>query len=57
MLSTTGAVGAAKAAGVAAGAYAGIEEAMHGGEIIREIEPEKDLTEYLNAFQRWNALR
>ena len=57
VLSTTGAVGAAKAAGVAAGAYAGIEEAMHGGEIIREIEPEKDLTEYLNAFQRWEEAR
>ena len=54
---TTGAVGAAKAAGVAAGAYSTIAEAMHGAQMLQQFEPEKDLTEYLNAFQRWNALR
>lgn len=57
VLSTTGAVGAAKAAGVAAGAYSGIGAAMQGGVVVREIEPEKDLTEYLNAFHRWNEAR
>lgn len=53
MHATNGAVGAAKAAGVAAGIYSNIEEAMQGGSIQHLYSPEKATDAYLAAYARW----
>jgi xylulokinase len=52
--STTGAAGAAFAAGVAAGAYNSIEEAMQESPVLRTAEPdEKKRSLYRDLYQRW----
>ena len=53
VVETTGAVGAAKAAGVATGIYSGIEEAMKNTEVRMTYEPQKDLGAYGTAFDSW----
>ncbi|MBL7826279.1 MAG: carbohydrate kinase [Saprospiraceae bacterium] len=52
---TSGAVGAAKAAGVAAGAYPNAEVALQGGDKVTQIEPEKNSEAHLKAFEKWKA--
>ena len=53
VIETTGAVGAAKAAGVVTGLFATLEEAMAGGNIVREYLPETSTEEHLAAYQLW----
>ena len=53
VLKTTGAVGAAKAAGVANGIYPSIREAMQDIELVKSYEPSKTNGEYAEAYQNW----
>jgi xylulokinase len=53
MHATTGAVGAAKAAGVSVGIYSSVEEAMQGGTIVHRYEPEKESAAYQTAYEKW----
>lgn len=53
LIATTGAVGAAKASGVAAGIYDSIEAAMQGGEVAGHYAPEKEKGRYEQAFEKW----
>jgi xylulokinase len=53
---TTGAVGAAKAAGVAAGIFDSVEEAMQGGEVVGRFEPKSAVEAYQAAYQQWSGL-
>lgn len=56
VLSTNGAVGAAKASGVAVGVYASVEAAMQKVEVVREYKPAKLTGDYQIAFERWRNL-
>jgi len=53
MLDTTGAVGAALAAGVGAGHFSGFPEAMAGLEVVGEIEPDQRSEAYQKAYIHW----
>lgn len=53
MVKTTGAVGAAKGAGVAIGAYHSVEEAIGKGDIVHIYEPLPEKEAYENAYQLW----
>lgn len=53
VLETTGAIGAAKAAGVAAGIYSSIREAMIGNQLVTAYEPTKNNDSYQEAYQQW----
>lgn len=54
VLDTTGAVGAAKASGVANGIYGSIREATQGNRIVRSYEPiNGKSTDYRQAFEHW----
>ncbi|MCB0640431.1 MAG: carbohydrate kinase, partial [Phaeodactylibacter sp.] len=53
VIKTTGAVGAAKAAGVAVGLYANVETAMQQVEILKTYEPQANKDEYGSAYQSW----
>jgi xylulokinase len=53
LVETTGAVGAAKAAGVATGFYATIGEAMQEGRVVKVYEPAKRVEDYQNAYRAW----
>lgn len=55
-LSTNGAVGAAKASGVAAGFYASVEEALQNVAVVRHFTPDADTTPYAAAYARWKTL-
>jgi xylulokinase len=50
---TTGAVGAARAAGVEAGAFASLDEVVQGSAIIDKIEPLPNGDEYEDAYIEW----
>lgn len=52
---TTGAAGAAKAAGVGAGAYASLEEAMKQAAIVNAFEPLPEKELYQEAYARWEG--
>ena len=52
---TTGAVGAARAAGVAAGAYESLTEALGYQEIDSIVEAATDATAHHSAYLRWRA--
>jgi xylulokinase len=56
MLATTGAVGAAKGAGVGVGLYQSVEEAVAGTAIQQVFSPEKELTGYLSAYLQWKKM-
>ena len=57
VVETTGAVGAAKAAGVATGAYSTVEEAMQHTSVLRRYAPTNTNGIYTTAFNAWeNAL-
>ncbi len=53
VVETTGAVGAAKAAGVATGAYSSIEEAMRNTSVLMRYAPTNTNGIYKNAFASW----
>ncbi|MBI1227741.1 MAG: carbohydrate kinase [Bacteroidetes bacterium] len=53
MVETTGAVGAAKASGVATGVYASVEEAMSYTNILKTYEPQNVNGIYKEAFEAW----
>ncbi len=56
VVETTGAVGAAKAAGVATGIYPSIETAMASVKIMGRYEPVAErVGEYRGAYERWKA--
>lgn len=50
---TTGAVGAAKAAGIGAGCYASLEEAMGQAIAVQAFEPLPEKGPYEEAYERW----
>lgn len=56
MLATTGAVGAAKGAGVGVGLYQSVEEAMGGIAVQRIFSPDKDRGAYAGAYARWKSV-
>ena len=53
MLETTGAAGAAKAAGVATGVFSSLAEAMQGGDVVKVYEPANGVGEYEEAYRAW----
>ncbi|MEO6037904.1 MAG: carbohydrate kinase, partial [Saprospiraceae bacterium] len=53
MLATTGAVGAAKGAGVGVGFYGTVEEAVGGTIVQQRYLPEADRGKYIAAYLRW----
>jgi xylulokinase len=53
VLETTGAAGAAKAAGVAVGLYGSLDEAVKGGKVVMKYEPSKRKNAYTDAFAGW----
>jgi len=56
VVETTGAVGAAKASGVASGVYASLEEALKGVEVLRSYLPQRgDIELYQVAYERWRG--
>jgi xylulokinase len=55
VLETTGAIGAAKAAGVAAGVYSSIREAMTGNKLVTAYEPLNSNGSYQDAYQHWHS--
>lgn len=55
IIETTGAVGAAKAAGVAVGIYESPEVAMQNVQVLKTIEPKTEKTEYEKAYESWEA--
>ena len=55
MFEATGAIGAAKAAGVATGFYHSIEEAMQGATIRAIYEPEPAVSAFEAAYQDWRS--
>ncbi len=56
MLDSTGAVGAALAAGVGVGAYHSIEEAQAKTKIIKNVTPDDDIAAYKHAYERWKEM-
>lgn len=56
IVNTTGAIGAAKASGVAAGIYRSIEQACEPGEIIKVFKPSEDDMEYTKAYKSWRTI-
>ncbi|MEM9821847.1 MAG: FGGY family carbohydrate kinase [Bacteroidota bacterium] len=55
VIETTGAVGAAKAAGVAVGHYSSLHEAMQQTEVLKSFFPQSDAQAYLDAYQNWRS--
>lgn len=56
MIETTGAVGAAKAAGVAVGCYESIEQAMANVEVLMTYEAESETGNYERAYEEWKSI-
>lgn len=54
LMEATGAVGAAKAAGVATGIYASVEEAMKQVKVLKIYEAEGEISRYNLAYDAWN---
>lgn len=55
VIETTGAVGAAKASGVAVGVYATPEEAMQNIRVLKTVKPQADRAAYEAAYAKWEA--
>ena len=53
LVETTGAIGAAKAAGVATGIYSSLAQAMQGGNIVQVIEPVNVNGVYEKSYRLW----
>lgn len=56
IIETTGAVGAAKAAGVGIGIYDSVEEAMKNVSVLEVVEPSEEKTLYKNAYEKWEKI-
>jgi xylulokinase len=56
LIATTGAIGAAKAAGVSVGIFGSVEEAMQGGEVVGTFEPKAEAAAFKTAYERWANL-
>jgi xylulokinase len=56
MMATTGAAGAARAAGVGAGLYDSIEAAMAQPKLVHQYEPDNNRAAYAGAYERWQGL-
>lgn len=54
MVETTGAIGAAKAAGVAVGIYGSVEEAMKNTTVLKTYTPTTNNGAYHTAFEAWS---
>jgi xylulokinase len=55
MVATTGAVGAARAAGVTSGHFASLAEAMSSDPVIRTYHPQASPEPYREAYTRWST--
>jgi xylulokinase len=55
VMDTTGAIGAAKAAGLAIGVYSSAREAMQLNKLVKSYEPLKENGPYENAYLPWKA--
>lgn len=55
VVETTGAIGAAKAAGLAVGAFDHLEEALGNTEMVNTFGPEANKDVYESAYQGWEA--
>jgi len=55
VMETTGAIGAAKAAGIAAGAYRSIEEALGETRVIETFAAAGNTESYLQGFAQWKS--
>jgi len=55
VIDTTGAVGAAKAAGVAIGAYSSVREAVQNTKRETIFEPQQNKAAYETAYERWKS--
>ena len=53
VIETTGAVGAAKAAGVGIGHYKDLSEAMQNTKILQTYSPQNEQQTYRDAYQSW----
>ena len=53
MIDSTGALGAALAAGVGVGAFDSIEEAQEKNEVVKSIKPESNISSYQHAYISW----
>ncbi len=53
LVETTGAIGAARAAGVATGIFSGIGEAMQGSKVVFTYEPRQDNEAWAAAYDAW----
>lgn len=56
IIATTGAVGAAKAAGVGVGLYPNIETAMKNVAVLDIVKPSSEKENYQKAYQKWEAV-
>lgn len=56
MIETTGAIGAAKAAGYGIGTYTSMEEAVGKHEIIKNYSPTNHKEQYKTAYQNWRRI-
>lgn len=56
MVSTTGAIGAARGAGYGIGHFNSLDEAVGGGQVLRTYEPNNELSPALKAaYERWKS--
>lgn len=55
VIDTTGAVGAARAAGVAVGAYGSVSEALEGGHVTTQYAPDAQAEPYRQAYAAWKS--
>lgn len=53
LIETTGAVGAARAAGLATGVYSSLDEALHNLQIKGVFEPDSQTQAYCDAYNSW----
>ncbi|MEO9477057.1 MAG: FGGY family carbohydrate kinase [Cyclobacteriaceae bacterium] len=53
IVETTGAIGAARAAGFTTGHFASLKEAMSGDQVLKTYEPQADQEAYISAYVQW----
>jgi len=53
MIETNGAIGAAKASGIAVGAFNTLEEAFSNNKIVKTYRPQSDANKYKEAYNKW----
>lgn len=56
IIETTGAIGAAKAAGVGINIYKSISEAVGNIEVLKVFKPQINQQDYVNAYERWKRV-